>query len=540
VHGADNSAAAGEVQAGCSFIIRPRHRAMHPRTQLTTSAATTFNTHVAYVVSVALCCLVVLNELHAQNRPAPVRASQEQRIALISQPALLGKVRTLADRLTRTDRFSGVILLAQNGSTVFEQAYGFADRELKRRNTATTTFNVSSVGKLFTQVAVAQLVAAGTLSLDSTISAYWPDYPDSVAARKVTIRHLLTHRSGIDGNIFRNPLTLRSNHDNVPNATGNPLAFEPGSQQQYSNAGYVVLGEIIERVSHEPYAEYIRRHLFAPTGMTASGFPAIDSLPPNAAAGYTRGVDEDAAPPAVLPALKRSAPVQPRRGSAAGGAYSNVGDLLRFVLARRNGALGIPPRRSQEMAAGGSPGSNAMVAEGFPDGYDVIVLSNFDPPAAGAIADSVERWLGGGGDRGGPGDVRVGGPRIIRRGPGVAAGGPPDAPRGPITKELPDTPIGRVAKDYLRAFASGDTAVMRAFIQEHMMPGGRTLSERIARFVEIFGENGALTLTGVQGATETELTMLVTGARSGPLNVILNTEAGPPFRITSLAFRLER
>ena len=220
---------------------------------------------------------------------------------------------------------------------------------MKRRNTATTTFNVSSVGKLFTQVAVAQLVAAGKLSPDSTISAYWPDYPDPVATRKVTIRHLLTHRSGIDGNIFRNPLTLRSNHDNVPNATGNPLAFEPGSQQQYSNAGYVVPGEIIERVSHDPYAEYIRRHVFAPTGMTASG----------------------------------------------------------------------------------------------------------------------------------PVDVRVRGPRIIRRGPGEASAGPPDAPHGPITEELPDTPIGRAAKDYLRAFASGDTAVMRAFIQEHMVPGGRTLSEHV-------------------------------------------------------------
>lgn len=144
-----------------------------------------------------------------------------------------------------------------------------------------------------------------------------------------------------------------------------------------------------------------------------------------------------------------------------------------------------------------------MVAEGFPDGYDVIVLSNFDPPAAGAIADSVEQWLGGGGDRRGPVDVRVRGPRIIRRGPGEASAGPPDAPHGPITEELPDTPIGRAAKDYLRAFASGDTAVMRAFIEEHMVPGGRTLSERIARYVEIFGENGAHVNASAHGSFTT-------------------------------------
>ncbi len=335
----------------------------------------------------------------------------------MAQAELVQKVRTLAEALTRQDRFSGVILLAQNGSKVFEQAYGVADRESKKPMTVGTIFNVSSVGKLFTQIAIGQLAAAGKLSLDSTIATYWPDYPDPVAARKVTIRQLLSHRSGINGNIFVTPLTIRSNHDNVPAATREPLAFEPGTRQQYSNAGYVVLGEIVERLSHEVYHEYVRKHVFAAAGMTASDFPALDSLPGNAALGYTWGLDEDAPPPAVLPPLTRSAPLQPRRGSAAGGAYSNVNDLFRFVMARRNGTLGVPARRSQEMAAGGSPGSNAMVAEGLPGGYDVIVLSNFDPPTAGAIADSVEQWLGGG--RRGPGDVRVGGPRIVLRAPGA-------------------------------------------------------------------------------------------------------------------------
>jgi CubicO group peptidase (beta-lactamase class C family) len=494
----------------------------------------------ASIVTAMLCALVA-SSAGAQGGPPPGAMRREMGPPPISSAELSQKVRTLAETLTRQNRFSGTILLAQEGKTLFEGAYGFADREAKRPMTVGSIMNVSSVGKLFTQIAISQLVAAGKLSLDSTIATYWPDYPDRNAARTVTIRHLLTHRSGIDGDIFANPLTKRSNRDNLADATRSPLAFEPGTKTQYSNAGYVVLGEIVERLSGEVYHEYIRRHVFAAAGMTASAFPAIDSLPPSAAVGYTWGLPPDAPPPAVLPPLTRSASMQPRRGSAAGGAYANVQDLLRFVTARRTGAFGIPARRSQEIAAGGSPGSNAMIAEGLPGGYDVIVLANFDPPTAGMIVDSVEHWITGGRGPGGPGGGRVGGPRIIMRPPGQPGpDDPPPLPQGPLQTTLPDTPQGRAASGYLRAFSTGDASAMRTFIDTQITKDGRSLDERVSRYQEIFADLGQLSLIGVRVAPDGGFAMQVRSAKNGELTMLMSFEPVAPFRIAAVQFRMER
>ena len=111
----------------------------------------------------------------AQGGPPSGREMRTTGAPLVSQDELVRKLSTLADSLTRLDRFSGVVFLAKDGAPVFTESYGFADREAKRRNTAVTTFNVSSIGKLFTIMAAAQLIADGKLAMDGTISRYWPD-----------------------------------------------------------------------------------------------------------------------------------------------------------------------------------------------------------------------------------------------------------------------------------------------------------------------------------------------------------------------------
>jgi CubicO group peptidase (beta-lactamase class C family) len=318
---------------------------------------------------------------------------------------LLKRLATSLDSLAKVDQFSGVAILAKGGTPVFQRAYGMADREARRTNDLETAFNLGSINKVFTQIAILQLSAAGKLDLDSTLARYWPDYPNQEIARKVTIQQLMRHTSGIGGNIFAPPSGGRRNdirklRDYLPLFVNAPLEFEPGTRTAYSNAGYIVLGLLIERLSGQSYYTYVSKHIFEPAGMTRTGSFAVDSLPPNTAFGYTRG-GQDA--PLDAP-LRRNTNDLPGRGSSAGGGYSTTQDLLKFLQALRENriASGVPAGLG---IGGGAPGINASVEGGLPGGYDLVVLANLDPPAAMRVARMVRDWLGVKSD-----GRRVGGP----------------------------------------------------------------------------------------------------------------------------------
>lgn len=317
--------------------------------------------------------------------------AQEPRI---QQGELVTRLTRALDSLARSDQFSGVVLLLRQGKPVFEHAYGMADREAKRANTMETVFNLGSINKTFTATAVRQLAAAAKLQLDSTVGFHWPDYPNAEVARKVTVRQLLQMQSGVGGNIFGAPPgktrhDVRHNRDYMPLFVNEPLQFEPGTSRAYSNAGFVLLGLLIERASGEDYYDYVRTHIYEPAGMTHTAHYPVDGLPPNAAFGYTRG-DRDA--PSTAP-LRRNSELLPGRGSAAGGGYSTAGDLVRFLDALRAGKIpGGPPAGLG--VAGGAPGLNAAIEGELPGGYDMIVLANLDPPAAEHVAELVRTWLG--------------------------------------------------------------------------------------------------------------------------------------------------
>ena len=312
----------------------------------------------------------------------------------VDEPTLVRRLAQSLDSLSATGQFSGVVVLAKNGSPVFERAYGMADRAAARPNTVETTFNIGSINKVFTATAIRQLAAAGKLDLDATVDKYWPDYPNREVAGRVTIRQLLAHRGGVNGDIVAAPpggtrASLRHNRDFLPLFVNEPLAFEPGSRQAYSNAGYVLLGMIVERVSGEDYYEYVRKHITDPAGMSRTMYIASDSLPPNVAIGYTTTAP-DGAPGA---ALRPNSDMLPGRGSSAGGGYSTAHDLLKFLAALRAGSIpGGPPAGIG--AAGGAPGLNAMLEGGMPGGYDLVVLANLDPPAAMRVARMVRQLLG--------------------------------------------------------------------------------------------------------------------------------------------------
>jgi CubicO group peptidase (beta-lactamase class C family) len=307
----------------------------------------------------------------------------------IAEPVLVSRLTTTLDSLARLDEFSGVVLLARGGKPVFSKAVGLADREAGRPNTVETSFNLGSINKVFTATAIRQLAAQGKLNLDSTMGAYWPDYPNRDVARKVTIRQLLEHKGGLGGNIFGTPTggtrrDIRQLKDFLPLFVFEPLQFEPGTHQAYSNAGYVVLGLLIERLSGESYYDYVRNHVYQPAGLSHTAHYRYDSLPAGTAIGYIR---EDG------PGIHRNAESLPGIGSSAGGGYSTATDLVRFIQALRERRVpqGPPPGIG---AAGGAPGINAVVEGDLPGGYDLVVMANLDPPAAERVARMVREWLG--------------------------------------------------------------------------------------------------------------------------------------------------
>jgi len=197
--------------------------------------------------------------------------------------------------LSVQDKFSGVVLIARDFKPVYFKAWGLASREFGVPNQLMTKFNLGSINKLFTKIAVAQLIEKGLLSLDDRLGKFLPDYPNPEAREKVKVRHLIEMTSGI-GDFFgpdfeKTPKDfLRHNRDYLGLFAHKPLAFEPGSKQMYSNGSYVVLGEIISRASGIDYYEFVRKNIFDIAGMKDSAWYEADEPIPNLAEGYTREI----------------------------------------------------------------------------------------------------------------------------------------------------------------------------------------------------------------------------------------------------------
>jgi CubicO group peptidase (beta-lactamase class C family) len=305
---------------------------------------------------------------------------------------LAGAVRGLLEARTKADEFSGVVLVAKDLRPIFHEAYGFADRDKKVSNRKDTKFNLGSINKIFTRVAIHQLALQGKLSLDDPIKKFLPDYPNAEAAEKVIVRQLLNMTSGI-GDFFgdRYDATpkekIRTLQDYLPLFADKTLEFAPGTSNKYSNGGYIVLGLIVEKVSGVDYYTYVRQNIFKPCGMLDTDAFLRDGTTPNLARGYTREAGA-AAGPRVL-----NFATLPGRGSSAGGGYSTAADMLKFAQAVKDKKVYLPDAANGLGIAGGAPGINSVVEWDPRSGYCVIVLTNFDPPAAVDVSRRIVSWL---------------------------------------------------------------------------------------------------------------------------------------------------
>jgi D-alanyl-D-alanine carboxypeptidase len=334
--------------------------------------------------------------------PGPPPARMDENAALAALGAEL-------EKRVAAGQFAGAVLVARNGTPIFQQAYGLADRARGTPNRLDTKFRLGSMNKMFTAVAVAQLAQAGKLKLSDPLGTYLTDYPNQEVAAKVTIHQLLTHTGGT-GDIFGAEFqahreTLRELKDYEALFGRRGLEFEPGSRWEYSNYGFVLLGLVIERVSGQSYYDYVRDHVYQPAGMTASGSQPESQDVPGRAVGYTR-MDR--------PVLAPNTETLPPRGTSAGGGYSTVRDLLAFanaLLGHRlldaaytdtvtTGKVATPGNGKYAYGfgdhdeggvrwfghGGGAPGMNGVLRIYPGSGYVVAVLANLDPPAAEEVA----------------------------------------------------------------------------------------------------------------------------------------------------------
>ena len=250
---------------------------------------------------------------------APVAAQATARPAYApgdSPAVVLDKLGRWLDAMAVTDSLPGMVAIADNGKIVFSRAGGIADERSKAPNSPETRFTLASLGKMFTAVAVAQLVEQGKLALTDTAGKFLPDFPNR-DVRRVTVQQLLTHTSGLglywNDRYEARRASLFTLADYVPLFAEDTLLFAPGSRFGYSNNGYIVLGRIAEAASGMSYYDHVKHNVFDRAGMPNTGYYDRSGETPNGAVGYSRDASG---------ALQNNLGLRELRGSSAGGGYS--------------------------------------------------------------------------------------------------------------------------------------------------------------------------------------------------------------------------
>jgi CubicO group peptidase (beta-lactamase class C family) len=266
------------------------------------------------------------------STPTPTPASEAAEAAAAPGPAgvdidrehlaaqLTPYIESFGRGLGPAHQFSGFVLVAHRGEPIYARGFGYADRDAKRPNTIDTSFRIGSVTKQFTAVAILLLEQDGALRVTDTLGKYLPDVPATWAG--VTIHQLLTHTSGIPSYTSVTALTDKRAEPHtvqqiVDSVRDTPLEFEPGAQWAYSNTGYVLLGAIIERVSGQPYAAFMRERVFSLAGLTQTEIGDAPGAADRALAYQAHGDD-----------LAPAHPIDMSVPHAAGAARSTARDLV--------------------------------------------------------------------------------------------------------------------------------------------------------------------------------------------------------------------
>lgn len=276
------------------------------------------------------------------------------------------ELRKIVEKYYNNHDFTGSVLVAQNGIILLSEGYGFADIEGKIKNTPNTCFYLASVSKLFTVACIAELKNKGLLNYNSTLSEFIPDYPNG---DKITIEHMIQHKSGIVDVVNDRPYDFKTAFTSIPDLIEEfkhlPLHFQPGENYQYCTSGYILLAYIIEKVSGMSYSDFVQTHIFDPLEMTNS-YSVINTFPENQATGYNK-VDGE---------FIRGADFSMSQFVGAGNLSSTTGDLYKWY----NGLYKTHKISAdyQSIHFGGIAGCTRTAFLFHANaGYVIIILSNY-------------------------------------------------------------------------------------------------------------------------------------------------------------------
>lgn len=306
------------------------------------------------------------------------------------------------------------VLVARDGEVVFEQAIGLANLDDRRPVTSATKFRIGSVTKQFTAAAILTLIEDGKLQLDDPLSRFLPDFP---RGDEVTIDQLLAHTSGIpsytDDPAFMQSVTEpTTEEDLIASFAGKEFTFEPGSQYQYNNSGYFLLGHLVRRITGKPLAEYWQERFFTPLEMSDTGVHEPGLGLEDEARGYA--FNGEGAGLALDWHMSRA--------GGAGAIYSTARDLFRWNEAVFGGKVLSDDSLAQALTVSSQSAGEANYGYGwsvdehrglrrvshggglqgflsylvrYPDQRTtIVVLHNASPPVPGMVPGVVAQWLG--------------------------------------------------------------------------------------------------------------------------------------------------
>lgn len=298
------------------------------------------------------------------------------------------------ESLYKAGKFSGAVLHVKNRMILFDKAYGFANHKKRIKNETHYKFNLGSINKLFTKIAITKLLMEKKLSLNDLAKKYIPELSKK-GTDKITIYHLLTMSSGYgdyltDIEFVSNRKAYTKMPDYLPLILKKDLLFEPGEGRRYSNVGFELLGIIVERVSKIDYYEYIQKNILNVASMKNTGYYTKDDKTKNLSTGYHFNDQGEMTPNWELKSYK---------GTAAGGGYSTTYDMLSLATALMKYQIldkkhldllcknfNENSNRTKYLTiGGGGPGINARFFMHRIKKEVTVVLSNQDPPAANQV-----------------------------------------------------------------------------------------------------------------------------------------------------------